>query len=191
MNLGVAYRHQGRLEEALDAFGQVVALSPADALTFNPNYVEAYHSMADVCNQLERYAEALQYAMKALELEPDSMSAHIAAGVACQRLGDDVNAQKHYARSVEISPGRPEGHYNLACLAALKGDQESAIRFLRTAAGLNSAMLETAKLDRDFTSLVATKEFKKLARELQRRRSTRPQQTSSDWGFMLHTPRRK
>jgi tetratricopeptide (TPR) repeat protein len=191
MNLGIAYQHQGRLEDALDAFGQVIALSPQEALTFNPNYVEAYRSMADVCNLLERHAEARQYAMKSLELDPDSMAAHTAAGVACQRSGDYVNAQKHYARTVEISPDRPEGHYNLACVAALTGDQESAIRLLRTAAGLDPGMLETARRDRDFTRLVATTEFQKLSSELQRRRSTRPHETSRDWGFTLVTPRRK
>jgi tetratricopeptide (TPR) repeat protein len=161
-NLGLAYQGLGKFREAIQSFKRVVQLSPVEALTVNPDYLESYRSMADCHNSLGEFHEAVTYANRALEIDPNFVAAHTAAGVAFQQLGDYAKAEVHYRRSLELAPNHPAGYYNLACVAALRGNTASAIDFLESAAKLHPLILTTAAADRDFAVLVQTKEFKRL-----------------------------
>lgn len=62
-----------------------------------------------------RYAEAIQWLEKALELDPASAACHIWIGAICdERLSRPAKAKSHFQRALELAPESFEARYGLA-----------------------------------------------------------------------------
>ena len=76
---------------------------------------------------------------------------------------------KDYAAALEVGrgilhryPGNPLALYNVACMEALLGDKEDALKHLREAIAGSERLKENAQTDDDFASLRGDKRFEDL-----------------------------
>lgn len=80
-----------------------------------------------------RAAEALKVALKALEIEPDNMDAHVVAAFAYADAGDMAAAKAQAEEALEISPLAAPARYILGVIRREEGDLDGAVsEFKRT-----------------------------------------------------------
>jgi tetratricopeptide (TPR) repeat protein len=93
--------------------------------------------------------------------EPSGWEAAFAA-YAYRDLGDRERGWAVLREAVEREPDAWQGHYHLACFAALDGDRESALAHLRRAVELDPEAGKSAAEDEDFASVRDDAEFARL-----------------------------
>lgn len=119
-----------------------------EAIRLDPKYTAAYAGLADCHFLLENwgfmnpkiaYPKAMEYAVKALELDDGLADAHVSMAhcLAYMKL-DWKGAEKEFRRAIELNPSYATGHYWYAySLLQMQGRWNEAIR----------EILEAAKLD--------------------------------------------
>ena len=75
---------------------------------------------------------------------------------------DPERARGILQEGLRANPDAPTLHYNLACLEALQGDRDAAIRELRKAIAVRSEAADWARDDADLASLRDDPEFRGL-----------------------------
>ncbi len=88
---------------------------------------------------MNRSAEALEAAERALELEPDSALTLDTIGVAMSRAGAYQAAVRVLARAIEAAPSEPQFRFNLASACLFLGDFEQAEASYEAAISLRPA----------------------------------------------------
>ncbi len=95
------------------------------AVTEN-NYV-MHNNYANVLNNLERPAEAVEHFKEALRFLPDSFEVHNNYGNALKKLDRIDDAVRHYQKALKLNPKAHLTHYNLALALVAKGQYDEAI----------------------------------------------------------------
>jgi tetratricopeptide (TPR) repeat protein len=90
VNLGNIYLELNRLHDAQLSFN--------DALAIDKNSAAAYYGLGQVALSQRRYAEAVNYFQKSLELAPGANRIHYALAMAYRGLGDAENTKLHLAQ---------------------------------------------------------------------------------------------
>ncbi len=96
LNLAVAFRRLGRLNDALACYDRVLALKP--------DYVEAHNNRGNALKDLGRPEEALASFDRAIALEPDHAEAHCNRGMALQELKRMDEALESYNLAFDLNP---------------------------------------------------------------------------------------
>jgi tetratricopeptide (TPR) repeat protein len=148
-NLALAYKHQGREEEALRQMRQVLELRPdyadawgelgnlladrgevqgaveayTQALRHNPQFEGAYYNLGNLVQGRGEFARAAELYQEALRHNPGFAEARNNLGQAYEALGRGEEALAQYRRALELDPELAQAWYNLA--AALEGRGEA------------------------------------------------------------------
>ena len=151
--LGRAWFSQGRMDEAIHEFQEVIRLNPGfaeayyslghsfaakgqldeaiafyqKALEIRPDYVVAHDSLDSLLLQKGQADQVMIHCQKALELEPDNETAHINLGSALLQKGRVDEAIIHYQKALQIKPDYAEAHINLGFALFQKGNVDEAI----------------------------------------------------------------
>lgn len=141
----------GKLQQALQRAQQGMALLPS--------YWRSHHGMAYVLSAQGHLHQAAQSYEKACQLGSSQLTCSLFA-LTLFRIDkpDQANAA---AQKAETLPEDPWGTYNLACLQALRGQQEQALRLLQRAAELG-LQDETIRTDKDLDGLRQLPQFNSL-----------------------------
>jgi tetratricopeptide (TPR) repeat protein len=84
------------------------------------------------------------------------------------RRGDVDRARRELEDTISKMPNAWQGHYNLACLEALVGDNEAALHHLERAAELGPDVVPgAAAKDEDFAALQDDERFLAITRQAQ------------------------
>ena len=119
----------GQFEQAIIEMKRAIELDPLSVI-INTNLADCYVSA-------RRYPEAIAQARKAVELEPNFISAHIVLGTALELNGDLAGAKQEYEKAGQIEKASDPtsqlqlGLSYLAHLYGLQGDREKALQLLR------------------------------------------------------------
>ncbi len=162
-NLGLAYYHQGRLEEAAKEY--------TTAIQLNPDYAEAHNNLGLVYYLQGRVEEAIQEYMTALKLTRGFAKAHNNLGAAYFKQGRLDEAVQEYMTALELRPDDPDPHNNLGNAYATQGRLEEAIKEYTAALKLRSDFPEAhhnlgivyaiqGRLDEAIKEYMATLELK-------------------------------
>ena len=127
-NLGVVLFNAGRLEEAV--------VAQRNALAIKPNY-NAYMHLGQALFLLNRFEEALAATHGAIERRPSSVDAHVRIGDILQRLGRFEEAEKYFRSAIEIDPGNANTRQNLAELLRQQNRYAEAIELYRMVLAAN------------------------------------------------------
>ena len=122
-NLGNAYRHLKRLDEARGALERALAIKPGDA--------EANYSLGMVFAQGGDNERAYEYLEKALEARADYPEALNNLGVLYLRTRRRDEAVASFEKCIRVAPGFDQSYLNLARVFAIEGDTEKARSVLR------------------------------------------------------------
>jgi len=124
-NLSVVARQLGDLQSAEHALLQARALAPQEA--------QVHYNLGLLYAQQQRWLEARQALLDAVQLVPDFIDARVQAAYACHRCGDNQGEEAMLTRSVEWPPQMAEQAILLATMLSAQGDQPKAFRVLSQA----------------------------------------------------------
>ena len=132
--LGVALARIGRLQEALEHYGQ--------ALRLKPDYADAYNNLGDALTDLGRSREAIEQIGQALELKPNYAAAHNNLGKALFETGHFQDAIAEYELAIRLKPRNPEAYNNLGNALTDLGRAREAVERLEQALRLKPDFAE-------------------------------------------------
>jgi tetratricopeptide (TPR) repeat protein len=118
-NLAYGLLKQGRINDAIDQFQQV--------LKINPDQAEAHNALGDCYFQSGRMNEALAEYGKAASLQPDFALAQNNFGFTLFQTGHAREAIAHFQKALEIAPNDADVCNNLGCCFLQTGALDSAI----------------------------------------------------------------
>jgi len=118
-NLGILLKKQGKLEEAVEHYSEV--------LRIKPDHARAHYNLANALASQGKLEEAVAHYLEALRIKPNYAAAHNNLAVALEKQGKLEEAIAHYYQVLQITPNNAEVHYNLGVALADKGRIEEAI----------------------------------------------------------------
>jgi tetratricopeptide (TPR) repeat protein len=118
-NLGVALEEQGKTQEAIAHYLEV--------LRIKPNSSEGHNNLGNVFFRQGKNQEAIAHYTEALRIKPDYADPHNNLGVALARQEKDEEAIAHYIEALRIKPDHADAHYNLGNALARQGRFQEAI----------------------------------------------------------------
>ena len=127
-NLGVALSFGGEPESSIQALGEAIRLSPRDYLM-----VIWYTASAWSHLHAERFADAMNCAKQAIELNPNFPDSHWTLAAAAAHLGQLNEAQAALERFVRLLPGLTLGDPRLIRPFRRPADRERVLSGLRKA----------------------------------------------------------
>ena len=129
-NLWNYYQNQNRLEDAVAAYEQSIALFP-EAIAPLINQSFAY-------NLLGKKELALNRLYRALEIDPQNEATNLNFAMLMAEMGRMEEAEQAMRKVAEINPGSAQAAYNLSVMLAGK-DPEESLKWSQKAAELDPA----------------------------------------------------
>ena len=152
--LGLDFEDQGRLDKAILAFKQAVALRPAQgevrlqlgvvyarqsqweparaelerALKLNPDDPHVYLYSAEVLWKLGRRADSIAHLREAVRRQPDYWEAHYRLGDELAQQEDVTAAMAEFEQVVRLNPGYVKAHANLGVALYKLGRPDEAVQ---------------------------------------------------------------
>jgi tetratricopeptide (TPR) repeat protein len=111
---GNEFYKQGKLDEAIAAFRQCVALQP--------EFPNARYHLGVALGDAGRYEEAGAYLEQVVQAEPEKAEAHNSLGYVSSRQRQLHKAISHWQRAIELQPNYPQAHVNLGMGLLQLGD---------------------------------------------------------------------
>ncbi len=108
-----------------------------DAQTMWPDPARYEWNMGRLASWMGESVEAKARFMKAIELEPGAVDAHIALGLEHSAAGEFEEAEREFERAVELRPGYADVRYHLGLTYMEGGRHEDAVRTFRAALSIN------------------------------------------------------
>ncbi|HTZ40421.1 MAG TPA: tetratricopeptide repeat protein [Syntrophales bacterium] len=105
-------------------------------------------------------AEALY--RKAIEINPNNLSALNNVGVLCMHQKRDSEAIDIFYKLIDAKGDWSDPYYNLACLFSRQGDSPKGLKYLRIALWLNKDLREWARNDSDLEPLRSRAEYHRI-----------------------------
>ena len=149
---GLALQKSGRLDDALAAYEQVLALEPrhfdalhlsgviaaqrtdwaeaarliTEALAINPHHAGAHYNLGYALEDLRRFRAAIASYDKAIALQPDHTVAYNNRGVAFSALREHTAAVESFDRALALNPDYVNARYNRAVTLGEIGQHHAA-----------------------------------------------------------------
>jgi arylsulfatase A-like enzyme/Flp pilus assembly protein TadD len=133
----------------------------------DPTFPRVYRRLGDLYYERGDYPRAYSFYQQDIKILPSDARATIQAGNCARRLGRTAEATALFQRAEKL---RPEGWvptYNRACLLAVSGQPQAALKTLETLAAKHSLSFELIERDTDLKSVRALPDYKALRRLLQ------------------------
>ena len=120
-----------------------------EAVALNQREGLFYQLQGDVELAEKKYAAALPFYRKAIELNPNYYGSYLGAGIAQLRSGDRQQAEQWLKKSADLLPTAPAAYY-LGTLSKERGDNAGAAQYYKAAAESQSSygQLATSELVR-------------------------------------------
>jgi tetratricopeptide (TPR) repeat protein len=126
---GILLANLGRYEEAINSYGNAFKCKHDDYQAWN------VHGIV-LCDNLERYKEAIVSFDEAIALKPNFHETHYNRGVALANLGHYDDAIASYEKTIVLKYDYHEAHYNRGVALANLGRYDNAIESFEKAIGL-------------------------------------------------------
>ena len=157
--------------EAMSSLGFLAALRGEDeeaerwyqkAIAADPGFPRVYRRLGDLYYERGDWEKAFLNYRKALRIVPSDFAAVVQAGNAARRKGDPKEAAELFRRAARLRPDSWVPLYNLACLRAVEGDREAALKLLGElpAKGFHNPRL--LEQDEDLKSLRDAPELRRI-----------------------------
>ena len=158
LNLGTELQAEGRLDEAIEQYRQVLAMTPDDALAHSnlgtalaaqgrldeaighyeqalalaPGDADAHSNLGNALLSLDRTGEGIASLRRALDIDPSSAEAHAALGLALHDGGVLDDAAAHLRRAIDLGAATADLHNRLGIVLGSQDRlEEAAVQFRR------------------------------------------------------------
>jgi len=126
LNLGLALKKSGRLDEAVAAFRQAIELKP--------DYAAAHYTLGMIFQEKGELDKALAACRHAVQVTPDDLQAQWNLGVALANMDQKEEAVAIYDHVLALQANFIETHYDPATQRSLKSWHDYAVATLRKSA---------------------------------------------------------
>jgi predicted TPR repeat methyltransferase len=134
VEIGVSFHRDGRLDDALTIYGEVLKVQPQNPI--------ALHYSGVLANQIGQHEDAIDLIEKSLKLVTDRADWYSNLGIVQQERGRLDEAIAAYERAIELDPGHANAHSNLGVLFKATDKPAEAEAAYRTAIRLNPEHIE-------------------------------------------------
>ena len=110
---------RGEYEEAIKAYGRVIAL--------DPRFADAYYNRGVAKIRLKEFREAIEDFDKAIALKPDDIFCYLNRGVAKDQIEEFREAIKDFDEAIDLDPEYPYSYVNRGIAKAKLGEHEEAV----------------------------------------------------------------
>jgi protein O-GlcNAc transferase len=167
-NLSRVLRDDGKLEEAIGAARQAIAIKPdlavahfslgsclhdngqideavasyREAILLKPDMADSHSNLGNALRRLGRLDEAVAACRQATRLKPDFADAHCNLGTALFDQGNHAEAAQAFERAIHLKPDLAEAHYSLGCAIHKEGNLDAAIAATRRAIQIRPEYVE-------------------------------------------------
>jgi tetratricopeptide (TPR) repeat protein len=117
-NLAVLATKEGKTDEALNLYTELVRLKPRDP--------DAYTNLGVLLEGRGNLRAAIAQFLKALEIDPDCGFAHVSLGSAREKQGNVMEAAKHYRQALSLNSANAEARAGLGSVLMKQGDSAAA-----------------------------------------------------------------
>ena len=156
-NLGIVLESQGKLDEAVASFRRAIELDPQDAWKYN-NLAWLLATTDDI--QFRNYAEALELAQQAIQLDPQSWRIWDTLSVAAYRAGEWQTSLDARHEKLERHPIDSEDRLFLAMTHWQLGRHDQACEyFVQAAAARQNNQLDQHRLRDEAETLIDAEEL--------------------------------
>ncbi|WP_165922997.1 O-linked N-acetylglucosamine transferase, SPINDLY family protein [Sulfurirhabdus autotrophica] len=128
-NLGTIFRAQGRLEDAVQSFGEVLRLDPSQMAT--------YETLKAILLELDRAEDAARCHLEMLKRYPLNADTYASKGSMLHILSRLEEAADCYRKALQLKPGSASLHDSLASALCVQGQYKEAIENHRIALQLD------------------------------------------------------
>lgn len=132
--LGSAAAQLGKLEQAIEAFKNVIAIDPIDS--------KAYNNLGSIFYRMGEFENAILEYNKALKLQYNNAGTHKNIAAAYQLHGKLNEAIESFRNALSINPDCPESHNNIGVALRDQGKLDDAISEFRYAIKLKPNFVE-------------------------------------------------
>lgn len=129
-NLGNCLRREGKSDEAIAQYQEVLRLKPKSA--------EAHYNIGMALTQKGELDDAIAQYRQAVQLDPKYSDAYINLGSALLHEGEVDDAMAQYLTALKISPNDATAHYNLGTVLLRQGKVDEAVAQLEQAVQINA-----------------------------------------------------
>ncbi len=126
---GAASHGLGRLDQALEAYN--------NALAIKPDYALAYSNMANALRDQNRLEEAIKAYSRAISIKPDFADAYNNMGIALRYKGTLEEAVKAHNKAISLKPNYSQAYINMGNALAAQDKLREAIAAYTKAISLN------------------------------------------------------
>ena len=151
--LGTLYKSAGMYKDAIVAYQQAISTDPSKSLY--------YHHLGLVYACEGRDQDAITAFQRVIEIDPDYSLAHATLGGYYRKMGYEELAQKHIGKAMK-NIFDSENEYNRACLEAICGHAEQAIKLLDVALKNKQTYVDWILRDPDLDFIRQDPRFKQL-----------------------------
>ncbi len=168
INLGSVLFDEGKYEEAIRHFNEVIRIRPELILSYNkrglayarlgqyqkafedlnyvirlkPDYADAFNSRALINHELKRHREAIEDLTEAVRLKPDHAEAYNNRGNIYLGLGQHQKAVENLSKAIALKPDNPAIYYNRGTAYIHLAQYQQAIADYSKAVALNPAYFD-------------------------------------------------
>ena len=128
---GASYQQEGKLSQAIESYAQ--------ALTFDPDHLQAHMNLATAYLQTSRFREAEQELAYLYAVKPKDPMVLFNFGLLLYRTGEYVSAEAKLRRLLEEDPFHLEASLLLASIYEERGGVNKALELCMRAYQINSA----------------------------------------------------
>jgi len=128
---GISYQQQGELNLAIDSY--------KEALTFNPDHLQAHMNLATAYLETGRFKEAEQELFYLYALKPKDSKILFNFGLLLYQTGEHTSAEFKLKRLLELDPFHLEATLLLSSIHEEKGELNKALESSMKAYRINSA----------------------------------------------------
>ncbi len=151
--LGTLYKSAGQYKDAILAYQQAISNDPSKSLY--------YHHLGLVYACEGRDEDAIGAFQRVIEIDPEYSLAHATLGGYYRKMGLEELAQKHIGKAMK-NIFDSENEYNRACLEAICGNADQAIKLLGVALKNKQTYVDWILRDPDLDFIRQDPRFKQL-----------------------------
>ena len=123
--LGMSYKRQGKILEALDEIKQTVEITPNDFYIL--------YNLADCYREIENYEKGIEFSRKSLSIKPNFLESHLLLGITMYHAGELTPAAQQLEFVVKVTQKDNsaiyyDALYHLGTVYRLKKNYEASVK---------------------------------------------------------------